>query len=329
MFIDRATIKVTGGDGGNGCISFRREAFIPKGGPDGGDGGNGGAVIIQASVHEQSLEALRYMNHYEAKKGANGQGKGRHGRNSEDIIIKVPPGTVIRDCERGMALLADLDEVGATFLAARGGRGGRGNARFATSTNQAPRRADPGAPGEYRELQLELKIIADVGLVGYPNAGKSSFLTAVTNATPETAPYPFTTLHPNVGIVIRNEYRRFTIADIPGLIEDAHLNAGLGHAFLRHIERTRILLYVLDMSGVEGAPPWQQLKALQHELECYSKGMSQRPSLILANKMDEPESEKNLEELRPTTQIPIFPACAPLNEGLDAVLDALDERIAI
>ena len=297
MFVDKATITVKGGDGGNGCCSFRREKFVPRGGPDGGDGGGGGHVIMEATTGQQSLVDLIYNRHYAAPRGPGGKGKNLHGRKADDIVLKVPVGTVVKDAVTG-ELVVDLAADGERFIVAHGGRGGRGNARFLSNFNRAPREHEPGEPGEERELFLELKTIADVGLVGYPNAGKSTLLRALSAARPKVAPYPFTTRHPMVGVVEFEDYGRLTIADIPGLIDGAHANVGLGHAFLKHIERTHVLAYVLDMAGVDGRAPWDDFRHLQTELELYMKGLSGRPSLILANKMDLPESAENLERLR-------------------------------
>lgn len=297
MFVDRAEILVKGGDGGNGCVSFRREKFVPRGGPDGGNGGPGGNVILQAEVNEQSLVDLSYNRHYAAQHGPNGKGKDMHGRKAPDILIKVPVGTVVVNADTG-ELVADMETSGMEVVVAHGGKGGRGNACFSTSSNRAPRQAEKGGEGEEFRLKLELKTIADAGLVGYPNAGKSTLLRAISAARPKVAPYPFTTLHPMVGVVEYPDFGRLTVADIPGLIEGAHRNVGLGHAFLRHIERTHLLLYVLDMGGVDGRTPWADFRHLQNELELYMKGLSLRPAIIVANKMDLPESAENLELLR-------------------------------
>ncbi|MBE6391840.1 MAG: GTPase ObgE [Lentisphaerae bacterium] len=297
MFVDKTRINVRAGDGGSGSCSFRREKYIPKGGPDGGDGGAGGNVILEASTSESSLVSLVYKRSYRAKNGTNGAGKGLYGRKGDDIILKVPVGTVVRDIDSG-ELIADLDANGSQAVVARGGRGGRGNIHFATSTNRAPRKFETGREGEERHLELELKMIADAGLVGYPNAGKSTLISNLSDARPKVAPYPFTTLHPVVGVVEYPDYQRLTLADIPGLIDGAHRNVGLGHAFLRHIERTSVLLYVLDMGGVDGRTPWDDLASLEQELELYLEGLSKRPSLIVANKMDLPDAEANLAELQ-------------------------------
>ena len=297
MFVDKTRINVRAGDGGNGSCSFRREKFIPKGGPDGGDGGAGGNVILESSTSESSLVSLVYKRSYRAKNGTNGAGKGLYGHKGDDIILKVPVGTVVKDIDTG-EIIADLDANGAQAIVAKGGRGGKGNIHFATSTNRAPRKFETGREGEERHLELELKMIADAGLVGYPNAGKSTLISTLSDARPKVAPYPFTTLHPVVGVVEYPDYKRLTLADIPGLIDGAHRNVGLGHAFLRHIERTSVLLYVLDMGCVDGRTPWDDLASLEQELELYLAGLSKRPSLIVANKMDLPGAEENLAELR-------------------------------
>ncbi|OPZ31238.1 MAG: GTPase ObgE [Lentisphaerae bacterium ADurb.BinA184] len=297
MFIDRTTIKVKGGDGGKGCVSFRREKYVPRGGPNGGDGGDGGSVILRATVHEQSFVELYYMPHHEGRRGQHGLGKDCHGVRGADCVVRVPVGTVVRDASSG-EVLADLSADGQEFAAARGGRGGAGNTRFRTPENRAPHIAGPGEPGEERELLLELKTVADVGLVGYPNAGKSTLISAVSDAHPKTAPYPFTTRHPNVGVVTFPDFYRFTVADIPGLMDGAHRNVGLGHDFLRHIERCRILVYVLDTAGVDNRLPWDDLDALRRELELYKEGLTAKPSVIVANKMDLPEAAENLKRLR-------------------------------
>ena len=298
MFVDKVTIRVIAGRGGNGCCSFRREKFIPKGGPDGGDGGDGGSVYLEASTGEQSLVSLVYQTRYRAQNGPGGKGAGMHGRNADDITVKVPVGTVVAD-NATKELLGDLDAPGARLLVAQGGRGGRGNARFATSTNRVPRYAEPGTEGEERELFLELKTIADGGLVGYPNAGKSTLLGALSAARPKVAPYPFTTLHPVVGVVEFDypDYTKLTLADLPGLIDGAHENVGLGHSFLKHIERTKVLIYVLDMAGTDGRDPIEDFRHLQNELELYLSGLTNRPTLIAANKMDAPEAAENLRRL--------------------------------
>lgn len=282
MLVDHARIEVEAGDGGRGCISFRREKYVPKGGPDGGDGGKGGSVIFVVDPHVRTLLDCRERPRYRADRGGGGSGNNRTGRDGEDLILRLPPGTVVKEADSGETL-ADLVEAGQSWVAALGGKGGRGNARFATSTNQAPRRADPGMPGEKRAVQLELKLIADVGLVGHPNAGKSTLLARVSRATPRIAAYPFTTLEPNLGIAVLDIERRMVIADIPGLVEGAHEGRGLGLEFLRHVERTRMLAFVVDVSGES---PKDELRVLERELELYQPGLLDKPRLVLLSKAD-------------------------------------------
>ena len=329
MFIDKVKIKVKGGDGGNGCSSFRREKFIPKGGPDGGDGGNGGNVILEASVNEQSLVDLSFVRHYEAGRGDNGKGKDLIGRTGQDVVVKVPVGTVVTNIETG-EFLGDLNEPGMRLVVAHGGSGGWGNRHFSTSTNRAPRRCNPGTPGEELQVELELKIIADVGLVGYPNAGKSTLIGVISNARPKVAPYPFTTLNPVVGIVEFDDYTRMTVADIPGLIDGASENVGLGHEFLRHIERTVVLVYVLDMSGIDGRNPWDDFTSLKHELNMYQKNLSRRGAIVVANKMDVPGSRENLirfKEEFPSLRLPVVEMSAALGEHVDEFLVLLKRKV--
>jgi len=318
--IDRARIFVKAGDGGRGCISFRREKFVPKGGPDGGDGGDGGSVIIRAVTGEQSLVALRYQPNWSAERGGFGKGKKLHGARGQSCTINVPVGTLVFDAETN-ELLADLTEENQEFIAARGGKGGRGNTRFVTTTDRAPRKAQPGIPGEERHLDLELKTIADVGLIGYPNAGKSTLLRAISAARPKTAPYPFTTLNPHVGVIVTDDYRRFTVADIPGLIDGAADNVGLGHDFLRHIERCTLFCFVLDLGAVDGRDPLDDLAALRRELERYEPGLASRPFIIAANKIDLDAAGENLRRLKqaePTSTI--LPICAELGENIPSFI---------
>jgi len=328
MFVDKAKIKIKAGDGGNGCCSFRREAFLPKGGPSGGDGGDGGDVLFIADPGEMSLVDYVYTRHFAAKNGENGMSKDMHGRRSENLRLKVPLGTVVKDLQTG-EIVADIDSIGKEVVVAKGGVGGRGNARFASSVNRAPRNFEYGTPGEERELFLELKTIADVGLVGFPNAGKSTLLGSISNAAPKVAPYPFTTLHPVVGIVDYNDFKRVTVADIPGLIDGASENRGLGHDFLRHIERTRMLAYVLDMGGVDGRDPLEDFRTLQKELELYQKGLSKRKSIVIANKMDLPESASNLKILKSKLRgRKIIPISASTDGSFDELLEVIRERLA-
>lgn len=329
MFVDKVTIMVKGGDGGDGCCSFRREKFIPKGGPDGGDGGDGGSIVLRTCPGEQSLVAMVYKRHYTGQRGPHGKGKTMHGRRADDIVLRVPVGTVVTDADTG-EFIVDLDQPDIDFVIAKGGDGGRGNTRFATSVNRAPMKREFGFPGEERKVLLELKTIADVGFVGFPNAGKSTLLGKVSAAHPKVAPYPFTTLHPVVGVVELPDFKRMTVADIPGLIDGAHDNVGLGHSFLKHIERTHVLAYVLDMGGVDGRTPWEDYKHLKNELELYMKGLSKRPSIIIANKMDLLESAENLELLRDELSselVEIIPASAKLGENLAEIVKKFSEMV--
>ncbi len=282
MFLDRAIITATAGGGGNGCCSFRREKYVPRGGPNGGDGGDGGSVWLVVDDRKSTLRDFRYRREFKAKRGVHGQGSDKHGRRGETLEIPVPPGTVVHDIDTDQ-IIADLREPGDRWLVATGGRGGRGNARFATSTNRVPRRADDGHPGEVRRVRLELKLIADVGLVGFPNAGKSTLLARVSDARPKIADYPFTTLSPNLGVVGLPDFRQFVIADIPGILEGAHEGKGLGLEFLRHIERTRVLLFLIDLTDPD---PADTLEKLRSELRLYGRGLEDRPYLVLLNKAD-------------------------------------------
>ncbi|MEZ0266499.1 MAG: GTPase ObgE [Phycisphaerae bacterium] len=285
MFVDEARIHVKAGDGGNGCVSFRREKYIPKGGPDGGDGGYGGSVKFQADPQVNTLLDFSGKHHWKAPRGQGGMGKKMAGVGGEDLIIKVPIGTLIFDADRGQ-LLADLNIPGRTVVIARGGRGGRGNWHFRSPTNQAPRYAEPGTLGQERNLKLELKLIADIGLVGLPNAGKSTLLSAVSAARPKIAAYPFTTLSPQLGIVELPGHRRMVVADIPGLIEGAHSGAGLGHDFLRHIERTKIIVHLLDLFPPDGGSPAENYRVIRKELEAFSPKLAQKEEVVAANKVD-------------------------------------------
>jgi GTP-binding protein len=324
MFVDKAQITVKAGNGGNGCCSFRREAFIPKGGPDGGDGGDGGNVYFVAAPGELSLQDFLFNRRFMAQNGFPGKGKDMHGRNGNDILIKVPPGTVVRNSATG-ELMADIDAPDKKVMVLRGGKGGKGNSRFATSVNRAPREHEPGEKVEPVQVDLELKLIADVGLVGFPNAGKSTLLEAISNARPKIAPYPFTTLHPVIGIMDMPDFAKFQIADIPGLLEGAYMNVGLGHEFLRHIERTKVLLYVLDMAGVDGRDPVEDFKVLRNELEMYLQGLSSRAVMIIANKMDLPESAENLKNLK--KEVGRSLKIVPLSAATDGSFDEVKKKI--
>ncbi|GAC1450311.1 MAG: GTPase ObgE [Isosphaeraceae bacterium] len=296
MFVDRVTIFVKGGDGGNGCLSFRREKYVPKGGPNGGDGGRGGHVILRAVEGNTNLANLSSQRHWKAERGQHGQGSDCTGRNAEDLCIDVPAGTIVRDRDRGH-LLRDLTNAGDSVIVARGGRGGFGNAHFKSSTNRAPREFEPGFPGEDRWITLELKVIADVGLVGLPNAGKSTLLSRISRAHPEIADYPFTTKYPNLGTVQAGPDRGFVVADIPGLIEGAHEGHGLGHEFLRHVERTRLLVHLVDAVPTDGTDPIANYRTIRQELEHYSPDLANRPELLVVTKMDVTGAEEAGERL--------------------------------
>jgi GTP-binding protein len=293
VFIDEAVITVTGGVGGDGCLSFRREKYVPRGGPDGGDGGGGGAVILVTDPGVSTLLAFRYKARYRAERGRHGQGANRTGRSGEDLLVKVPVGTLVTDPDR-VEVLADLAEPGQEFVAARGGRGGRGNARFAGPTRRAPTRHDPGEAGESRSVRLELKLLADVGLVGLPNAGKSTLISRISAARPKIADYPFTTLEPHLGVVDSGGYRSFVVADIPGLIEGAHRGAGLGHRFLRHVERCRLLLHLVDPTSVD-RDPVQAFETIRDELARYGAGLERKPRILVLTKADAVQDTKALE----------------------------------
>jgi len=323
MFVDTARIAVRAGDGGRGCVSFRREKYVPRGGPNGGDGGDGGSILIEASRSYQTLIDQKFQQLYRARRGEHGRGKDQHGASGPDLIVKVPLGTLIRDADTG-EILADLVAEGQRALVAQGGRGGRGNARFATSTRQAPRFAQPGTPGEARSLLLELKLIADVGLVGLPNAGKSSLLAAFSAARPKIAAYPFTTLTPNLGVVDVPPYGGFVVADIPGLIEGAAAGAGLGIRFLRHIERTRLLVQVVDVSD-EAEDPAAAFATVEHELGAYDPRLLRLPRLGAANKIDLPHRSglRALEALCAERQIRLLPISALTLEGIPALVETI------
>ncbi|NLK01079.1 MAG: GTPase ObgE, partial [Clostridia bacterium] len=329
MFYDRARVRVRGGDGGNGVVAFRREKFIPKGGPSGGDGGRGGNVIFRTDEGLRTLIDFKYQSHYHAERGRHGEGQKRHGRGGSDLIVRVPVGTIIRDLGTGK-VVCDLVHNDQEVLVAKGGRGGRGNARFASAQNRVPGIAEKGEPGEEREIELELKLLADVGLIGFPNVGKSTFISRASAARPKIADYPFTTLVPNLGTVYLPGETSFVLADIPGLIEGAHEGQGLGHKFLRHVERTRLLIHVLDTSQYEGRDVLEDFKVINGELKAYSKNLAQRKQVIAANKMDLPGAEDNLERLRKTfgSQYEIFPISAVTGKGIDALLLRVGEMLS-
>ncbi|HUI42579.1 MAG TPA: GTPase ObgE [Terriglobia bacterium] len=297
MFIDEASIRVAGGGGGNGCVAFRREKYVPRGGPSGGDGGHGGSVYLESNHHLNTLLQFRYKREFTAERGRHGEGSNRHGRDGEDLVLALPAGTVVYDEASGEKLF-DFDTPGERYLAARGGRGGRGNARFATSTHQAPRRAHPGRPGEERALRLELKLLADVGLVGFPNVGKSTLISRLSAARPRIADYPFTTLEPCLGVVALDLERSFVMADIPGLIAGAHEGKGLGIRFLKHIERTRLLVHLIDVAEESGRDPVDDYCVILAELESFSPAVAAKPMLLVASRADAAGDGARLETLR-------------------------------
>lgn len=322
QFIDRTSITVKAGDGGNGKSAFRREKFVPKGGPSGGDGGRGADVVFVVDNNMNTLLYFRYHRRFKGENGENGDIKNQYGHNAPTCIVKVPPGTIVKDADTG-EVIADLTAAGECVVVARGGRGGRGNAKFSSSQNRAPTFAELGEPGESRSLSLELKLLADVGLVGYPSVGKSSIIACVSAARPEIAEYHFTTLTPVLGVVRVDDERSFVMADIPGLIEGAADGAGLGHDFLRHVERTKVILHVVDASGVEGRDPVEDYHRINAELKKYSEKIARRPQILVANKMDLPGAGENyarLEKLAAAEGIAIFPVSAATREGLAALI---------
>lgn len=325
MFIDRARIFVQSGKGGDGMSSFRREKFVPKGGPDGGDGGHGGNVVLVADRNVNTLVDFRFLRLFKAKPGGKGQGANCYGRNAEDLLITVPLGTIVKDEESGQ-IIADLSHDGQQAIVAKGGRGGRGNWHFRSSSNRTPTFAERGEPGEERWLRLELKVLADIGLLGYPSVGKSSILRKVSAAQPEVAAYHFTTLNPILGVVDLSDHRSFVMADIPGLIEGASEGVGLGHDFLRHIERTKILVHVLDVSGMEGRDPIEDYEKINEELRKYSEKLSRKKQIIAANKIDMLGDSDNLERLKAYMDErgqEVYPICAMTGEGLEVLLERL------
>ena len=329
MFIDRAKIHVQGGNGGNGVPAFRREKFVPRGGPSGGDGGRGGDVILVADESLNTLLHLRYNPSHIAQRGLHGEGSNRSGRNGEDLEVRVPVGTQIFDPVTG-DLLHDLSHDGDRWLAARGGRGGFGNAHFTTSTNRAPRYHQNGGKGEELDLQLELKLLADVGLVGFPNAGKSTFISTVSAARPKIADYPFTTLEPHLGVVDLGDFRTFVIADIPGLIEGAHTGAGLGDRFLRHIERTKLLLHLVDVSSVSGREAVADYETVNRELASYNESLATRPQFVVATKIDALDEPERLESLKQRVIIdnkPFFAISSATGEGVRELVNAVAAKL--
>lgn len=327
-FIDEAVIYVKAGDGGNGCVAFRREKFVPRGGPAGGDGGRGGYVILVADPSVRTLVDLHLQRTYKAPNGQYGQGSNKHGANGDDLLIPVPLGTVVYDAETGERL-ADLVKPGQRVIVARGGRGGRGNAAFATPTRQTPVFAELGEPGEERVLRLELKLLADVGIIGYPNVGKSTLISRISAARPKIADYPFTTLVPNLGTVRVGNFS-FVVADLPGLIEGAHRGVGLGHQFLRHAERTTLLVHMVDIAAVEGRDPLRDFEVVNEELRLYNPTLAEKPQIVVANKMDLPNARENLQRCLPYWQrrgLEVFPISALTGEGLKPLVYRMAELV--
>jgi GTP-binding protein len=330
MFVDQVEIHVEAGAGGRGCLAFRREKRVPRGGPSGGDGGHGGSVFIVASPHANTLVQYRFVHDFSAGRGGHGEGSNRTGRSGADLELPVPVGTLVYeksvDPDDSPRLLADLSEVGQRVLVARGGRGGLGNARFATATNRAPRKVQPGEPGEVRDLQLELKLLADVGLVGFPNAGKSTLISRVSAARPKVADYPFTTLTPHLGVVSLSDDRSFVIADVPGLIEGAHRGLGLGHQFLRHLERTKVLVHVVDVSGASGRDPAEDFETLRRELALYRPELAAKPQIVAANKVDAAPEAAAIAPLRERARAAGLP-CLAISAATGAGVPGLLEEI--
>jgi GTP-binding protein len=320
MFVDRVEIFVKAGDGGRGMCSFRREKYVPKGGPDGGDGGDGGSVILRADPNADSLAPLAHQRFWKAEKGGPGGGSLRHGAKGKDLVVLVPPGTLIRDRERGN-LLKDLTENGQEVCIAQGGRGGRGNKAFATATNRAPREFQPGTAGEERWISLELKVIADVGLIGLPNAGKSTLLSRLSRATPEIADYPFTTKYPNLGIVSTGGDRGFVLADLPGLIEGAHAGIGLGHEFLRHVERTRVLVHLVEPFPTNGSDPLTNYRTIRKELELYSPALAQKPEILAVSKSELTDSGEVQRHMSEELRMPVLAVSAVTGQGLSQLVN--------
>ena len=328
MLVDEVRITIKAGDGGNGCLAFRREKFVPRGGPSGGDGGRGGDIAMVATNHRNTLLHFRFNPEYTAERGRHGEGSNRTGHDGESLTVQVPVGTIVLDDETGEQLF-DFTQDGQAWIAATGGRGGKGNARFATSTHQTPTEHEDGKPGDFRKLQLKLKLLADVGLVGYPNAGKSTLISRISAARPKIADYPFTTLEPNLGVVQLSDLRSFVVADIPGIIEGAHEGRGLGIQFLKHIERTKVLVHLVDMSET-GRDPIHDFETLLVELESFDESLARRPMLVAASKMDvaqDPDKVTALRELAAARGLPFFEISSVTGQGIEALKFALAERV--
>ncbi len=326
-FIDKAKIYVKAGDGGNGCVAWRREKFVPMGGPAGGNGGKGGDVVLEADSRLQTLMDFKYKKHYKAERGQHGSGSNKHGKNAPDLILKVPVGTIVKDAETG-EIIADLTEEGQKVIVAKGGRGGRGNAMFKTSTNQAPDYAEEGEKGEEKWIELELKLIADVGIIGFPNAGKSTLISVLSHARPKIADYPFTTLSPVLGVLQLDIGKSLVLADIPGLIEGASEGAGLGHEFLRHIERTKFLLHVIDVSDFREREPLEAFEAINKELGSYSEKLLEKPQLVVGNKIDILSDRSYLDKLKEEFNkrgYEFIPVSAATKENIDKLVEKLKE----
>ncbi len=329
MFIDKAVIHLKAGKGGDGSVAFRREKYVPSGGPSGGDGGKGGNVVFVVDEGLRTLMDFRYKKHYSADNGEDGKNKKMFGSDGRDLVLKVPPGTIVKDEKTGQ-VIADLTEHGERKVVARGGKGGKGNVHFKTATRQAPRFAIAGEVGETLSVVLELKLIADVGLIGFPNVGKSTFLSVVTSATPKIANYHFTTITPNLGMVTTKYGDSFVLADIPGLIEGAHEGVGLGHEFLRHVERTKLLIHVIDVASVEGRDPLDDFEKINQELKLYSEKLSEKPQIVAANKTDIPGAEENLISVKEVLEekgIKVFPISAVTNKGLDELMIYASQKL--
>jgi GTP-binding protein len=321
-FVDTVNVHIRAGNGGNGCVSFRREKFVPHGGPDGGDGGRGGNVILVGDHDEDSLVRLYFTPEQRAEDGGHGKGSQLHGRNGKDLVIQVPCGTEIHDPRTGIRL-GDITKHGQQMILARGGKGGLGNCHWKSSTHQAPREHTDGEAGEEFDVRMELKLLADAGLVGYPNAGKSSVLSRISDAHPRIAAYPFTTLNPIIGTLLFDDYTRIRVADIPGLIDGAHAGRGLGHEFLRHVERSQVLIYVIDMAGMDGRKPYEDYRNLRNELKLHNKELARRPSIIVANKMDLPEAVENLKAFKSKTRTKPLKVSTLSGDGLDELKEAI------